>query len=160
MRSARTVAARGSNQPFYKPNHTCQLFSNWCWCPEGVAPGMDISRVSVQPSLIRQVQGNRDERKADFLEAGWLPMYWKCKFPCLLFLLSMKCQISSLLSCWECAIDSRCIFINLLYRQVFPYTCNITECHSCGIIYLSWARISKWKWNTFHAAYLICISGK
>lgn len=33
---------------------------------------------------------------------------------------------------------------------------------SCGsvITYLSWPRISKWKWNTFHAAYLISISGK
>lgn len=112
----RTGAARGSRQPFYKGSHICQLFRVWCWCPEGIASGMDVSRVSVQPSLTRQVHGNRDERKADYLEAGWLPIYWKCKFPCLLFLLSMKGRISSLLSRWEHAIDSSCILIHLLCR--------------------------------------------
>lgn len=64
MSSARTEAARGSRQPFYKRNHVCQLFRDWCWCPEGVAPGMDISRVTVQPSLTRQVHGSRDERRS------------------------------------------------------------------------------------------------
>lgn len=70
MSNARTGAARGSRQSFYKPSHICQFFRDWYWCPEGVAPGMDISRVSVQPSLTRQVHGNRNERKADFLEVG------------------------------------------------------------------------------------------